>query len=80
MPSLPKPRLRRGARGDLIPAAAEPAERQPNVQTVTGEGLRWVNIERPSPLETAWLEPGSGKLRKPRSGSLTSTSAVTSWS
>src|SRR6266516_7503309 len=56
MPSLPKPRLRRGARGDLIPAPAEPAERQPNVQTVTGEGLRWVNIERPSPLETAWLE------------------------
>src|SRR5213596_3629849 len=56
MPSLPKPRLRRGARGDLIPAAAEPAERQPNVQTVTGEGLRWLNIERPTPLETAWLE------------------------
>jgi magnesium transporter len=56
MPSLPKPRLRRGARGDLIPAPPEPAEQQPNVQTVTGESLRWINIERPSPLETAWLE------------------------
>src|SRR4051812_14466986 len=56
MPSLPKPRLRRGARGDLIASPPEPAEQQPNVQTVTGEGLRWINIERPSPLETAWLE------------------------
>ncbi len=56
MPSLPKPRLRRGARGDLIAPPAESAERQPNVQTVTSEKLRWVNIERPSPLESAWLE------------------------
>jgi magnesium transporter len=34
----------------------EPAERTPRVETVAGEGLRWVNIERPSPIEAAWLE------------------------
>jgi magnesium transporter len=60
MPSLPKPGatrggwLRRGRDAELV-SPAEPAERKPNVETVTGEGLRWVNIERPSPLETAWL-------------------------
>ena len=55
MPSLPKPRLRRGVRGaQLPPAPAEP--RKPNVEVVQGEGLRWVNIERPTALETAWLE------------------------
>jgi magnesium transporter len=55
MPSLPKPRLRRAARAELV-SPPEPRERKPNVETVTGEGLRWVNIERPSPLECAWLE------------------------
>jgi magnesium transporter len=55
MPSLPKPRLRRGARGALIAPPAEP-QREPNVQTVSEGTFRWVNIERPSPLETAWLE------------------------
>src|SRR3712207_6340516 len=54
MPSLPKPRLRRRA-ADLV-APAEPRERQPQVETVQGSGLRWVNIARPTPLETAWLE------------------------
>jgi magnesium transporter len=56
MPSLPKPRLRRPARSGLITPASEPAaERQPQVEVVSGEGFRWVNIERPTPLETAWL-------------------------
>jgi magnesium transporter len=54
MPSLPKPRLRR-QRGGLV-APAEPRDRQPQVETVQGSGLRWVNIERPTPLETAWIE------------------------
>jgi len=54
MPSLPKPRLRRN-RGELV-APAEPGERQPEVETVQGSGLRWVNIERPTPIECAWLE------------------------
>jgi magnesium transporter len=56
MPSLPKPRLRRPARsGSVVPAAAEPAERKPQVEVVTGDGFRWVHIERPTPLEAAWL-------------------------
>src|ERR687887_1451054 len=61
MPNLPKPRLRRLARaGQLVAPAPEPSERKPNVETITAEGLRWVNIERPSPLEAAWLEEQFG--------------------
>jgi magnesium transporter len=56
MPSLPKPRLRRHARAAELGSAPAEHERQPRVETVSGHGLRWVNIERPSPLETAWLE------------------------
>jgi magnesium transporter len=55
MPSLPKPRLRRGARGELI-SPPEPQEREPNVQSVSSDEFRWINIERPTPLECAWLE------------------------
>jgi magnesium transporter len=56
MPSLPQ-RLRRHSRtSDLATPQAEARERQPRVETVAGHGLRWVNIERPTPLETAWLE------------------------
>jgi magnesium transporter len=56
MPSLPKPRLRRSARGAELASPAEPRERKPNVETISAEGLRWVNVEEPSPLEMAWLE------------------------
>ena len=57
MPNLPKPRLRRSGRGSDLTSPAPPPERQkPNVETVTGEGLRWVKIERPSALEWGWLE------------------------
>jgi magnesium transporter len=59
MPSLPKPRLRRAARGGLISPPAD-ERREPNVQTVAEGGFRWVNIERPSPLECAWLEEHFG--------------------
>ncbi len=55
MPSLPKPRLTRRRGGDLA-VPAEPRERTPRVETVESSGLRWVNIERPTPLETAWIE------------------------
>jgi magnesium transporter len=55
MPSLPKPRLRRHRGAELV-APAEPRERSPQVETVQGSGLRWVNIERPTPIECAWLE------------------------
>jgi magnesium transporter len=55
MPSLPKPRLRRPARSSGPAPAAEASERKPQVEVVSGEGFRWVHIERPTPLETAWL-------------------------
>jgi magnesium transporter len=55
MPSLPKPRLRR-QRGDQLVAPPEPGERKPQVETIQASGLRWVNVERPTPLECAWLE------------------------
>jgi magnesium transporter len=60
MPSLPKPSATRGGwlrrgRGPELVTPPEQAERKPQVETITGEGLRWVNIERPSPLEAAWL-------------------------
>ncbi len=55
MPSLPKPRLRRQG-GAQLASPAEARERQPRVETVQGSGLRWVNIERPTSLESGWLE------------------------
>jgi magnesium transporter len=60
MPNLPKPRLRRSGRGSELTSPA-PAERQkPNVETISGEGLRWVKIDRPSALEWEWLEEHFG--------------------
>ena len=55
MPNLPKPRLRRTRRGDLVaPVAAEP--QAPRVEQIEWGGLRWVHIEHPGALERAWLE------------------------
>src|SRR4051812_19651972 len=57
MPNLPKPRLRRAARrGQLVPAAPQAEQQTPRVEQIDAAGLRWVNIERPGPLEQAWLE------------------------
>ena len=53
MPNLPRPRLRRSSRSSA-PEAAAPDE--PNVEIVEDDGLRWINIERPGPLDRAWLE------------------------
>src|SRR3954449_7068842 len=52
MPNLP--RLRRGARG----AVARPPEKPetPNVETLEAHGLRWINIERPRPIDRMWME------------------------
>jgi magnesium transporter len=57
MPNLPKPRLRRSARSGAL-AAAGPEQRptEPDVEIVDGPGLRWVNIDRPTSLEWAWLQ------------------------
>src|SRR3954452_12014444 len=53
MPNLPRPRLRRPGRTGP-PAPAPQAE--PNVEIVEHDDLRWINIERPGPLDRAWLE------------------------
>jgi magnesium transporter len=55
MPNLPRPRLRRAARARGIADAPQgPAE--PRVEIVEYDGLRWINIERPAPVDQAWLE------------------------
>src|SRR4051812_18997605 len=58
MPSLPKPRIgRRLARTRQPQLTAHAAEReQPRVEIVEYPGLRWINIERPRPVDQAWLE------------------------
>ncbi len=55
MPSLPKPRLRRSARA-RADSALSTAPTEPSVEVVEGHGLRWLNIERPRPIDRAWLE------------------------
>jgi magnesium transporter len=55
MPSLPKPRLRRSARARADGASVQPAA-EPNVEVVEHDGLRWINIERPTAVDRAWLE------------------------
>src|ERR687894_2690731 len=56
MPSLPKPRLRRSARARADGSALPQAPAEPNVETVEWGDLRWINIERPGPVDRAWLE------------------------
>jgi magnesium transporter len=55
MPNLPKPRLRRSARQRVEPHPPTPST-EPNVEVVEHGGLRWINIERPGPVDQAWLE------------------------
>jgi magnesium transporter len=55
MPSLPKPRLRRSARS-RADSALQAAPTEPSVEVVEANGLRWLNIERPRPIDRAWLE------------------------
>jgi magnesium transporter len=62
MPSIPRPRLRRTPRigPDAGPSTAAP---EPNVEVVEwaggpdgAAGLRWIDIERPGPIDRAWLQ------------------------
>jgi magnesium transporter len=53
MPSLP--RIRRGTRS-RTDVARPPEPDTPNVEVVEHDGLRWINIERPRPIDRAWLE------------------------
>src|SRR3954468_9581091 len=55
MPSLPRsPFGRRSARSRQPERAPERDE--PRVEIVEAPGLRWINIERPRPVDQAWLE------------------------
>jgi magnesium transporter len=54
MPNIPKPRLRRSPRTRVDSAA--PPRVEPRVEIIDHEGLRWINIERPGPVDQAWLE------------------------
>jgi magnesium transporter len=56
MPSLPKPRLRRSARARADGSGLPQVPAEPNVEVVETDGLRWINIERPSSVDRAWLE------------------------
>jgi magnesium transporter len=56
MPNLPKPRLRRPSRSRVDSTAAAPTAPEPNVEVIEQPGLRWINIERPGPVDRAWLE------------------------
>src|SRR5215203_4943046 len=56
MPSLPKPRLRRSARARADGGALQQAPAEPRVEVVEHGDLRWINVERPDPVDRAWLE------------------------
>jgi magnesium transporter len=56
MPSLPKsPFGRRSARARAA-LERKPEREEPRVEVVETPGLRWINIERPRPVDQAWLE------------------------
>ncbi|HEX2359046.1 MAG TPA: magnesium transporter CorA family protein [Solirubrobacterales bacterium] len=56
MPNLPRPRLRRGARGGQLVAPDQAESRAPHVEEIAAEGLRWVKLDQPGAPEEAWLE------------------------
>jgi magnesium transporter len=56
MPSLPKPRFGRSARVRGQVVAPPPEPELPSVEIIESGGLRWINIERPRPVDRAWLE------------------------
>jgi magnesium transporter len=56
MPSMPRtPFGRRGGRRGLE-APRAPEREDSRVEVVDAPGLRWINIERPRPVDRAWLE------------------------
>jgi magnesium transporter len=56
MPSLPKPRLRRSARARADGSGLPQVPVEPRVEVVEHGELRWINIERPTSVDRAWLE------------------------
>jgi len=55
MPSLPRP-LRRGSARRAAGVVGPSEPETPNVETVEAAGLRWINIERPRPIDRTYLE------------------------
>ena len=55
MANFPKPRLPRLARS-RVDGHSTPPSAEPNVELVDFGGLRWINVERPGPLDQTWLE------------------------
>jgi magnesium transporter len=56
VPRLPRTPLRRPGRGGQAVVAGPAEPDTPNVEVVEAEGLRWINIERPTQVDRAWLE------------------------
>src|SRR3954453_2394192 len=56
MPSLPKPRIGRRLRATQPAELSTPRPDQPRVEVIEAPGLKWINIERPRPVDIAWLE------------------------
>jgi magnesium transporter len=57
MPNLPKPRFGRPARGrGQVTGSPASDPETPNVEIIEAPGLRWIHIERPQPVDRAWLE------------------------
>ncbi|MBA2764496.1 MAG: magnesium transporter CorA family protein [Thermoleophilaceae bacterium] len=54
MPTLPKPRLRRTPRGFVDPHPTLPST-EPKFEVAEREALRWINVERPGPVDLQWL-------------------------
>lgn len=56
MPNLPKPRFGRLARsrGEILSGPTGPE--QPSAEVVEALGLRWINLERPRPVDRGWIE------------------------
>jgi len=55
MPSLPRTPFGRRSSRSRVDAPAPEHEEAPRVEIVEAPGLRWINIERPRPVEQAWL-------------------------
>ncbi len=55
MPGLPRTPFGRRGR-PRVPTDAPPERDQPNVEVVETPGLRWIHIERPRPVDQAWIE------------------------
>src|SRR3954447_10710793 len=56
MPSMPRTPFGRRAGRRGLEAPRAPEREDPRVEVIDAPGLRWINIERPRPVDRAWLE------------------------